>query len=120
MSRERIPLEGRMANTIVETNFMFNAPVEEFEAAAPAFVDAFTNLPGLIWKIWLLNGPEREAGAILYFDSEESLNAYVDGPLVTALEQHPAVVSLSIKRFAIMPELTAATRGPVNLAEATV
>lgn len=108
-----------MANSIVQTNFIFNATPEEFAAAAPAFLDAFLTLPGLVWKIWLLNGDEREAGAILHFESESALTAYLDGPLVTALEQHPAIVSLSVKQFAVMPELTAATRGPVSLAGAT-
>lgn len=108
-----------MAHSIVQTNFIFNATAAEFEAAAPAFLEAFVTLPGLVWKIWLLNGAEREAGAILHFESEESLNAYLDGPLVTALEQHPAIVSLSVKRFTVMPELTAATRGPVLLAGVT-
>ena len=74
----------------------------------------FLDVPGLKWKIWLLNPAAQEAGGIYLFDSQASLDAYVNGPLVARLRGLTAIRNVSIKQFEVMSEITALTRGPVE------
>jgi hypothetical protein len=77
---------------------------------------AFLDVPGLRWKIWLLNPTAQEAGGIYLFDSQASLDAYVNGPLVERLRALPSIRDISMKQFEVMPEVTALTRGPFGAA----
>src|SRR5215472_12986443 len=98
---------------ILQVNF--NVPVAEYQKMADSVAEAFLNVPGLKWKIWLLNPAAQEAGGIYLFDSQASLDAYLDGPLVAQLRGLTAVRNVSMKQFEVMPEVTALTHG---LAEA--
>jgi hypothetical protein len=60
------------------------------EAAEPA--RAIAAVPGLIWKVWLLDEAAAELGGVYLFASRAEANAYVDGPLLQHLRQDPRVV----------------------------
>jgi Putative mono-oxygenase ydhR len=98
---------------ILQINFKLNAPADAYAADCQNVVNAISNVAGLRWKIWILNEQTSEAGGIYCFDSEESLNGYVMGPIVARLKQHPAVTDVSVKRFDVLEDLTRVTRGPV-------
>ncbi len=102
---------------ILQINFNLNAPVAEYQKIADSVAEAFRNVPGLKWKIWLLNPATQEAGGVYLFDSQASLNAYLNGPLVAQLRTLTAIRNVSVKQFEVMPEVTALTRGPVEAAE---
>ena len=76
---------------------------------AQTIVDA----PGLVWKIWLLNEQDGEAGGIYLFQDEQSLAAYLSSPVIGQIKSLPQLRELSAKRFDTIPELTAVTRGPI-------
>ena len=99
---------------ILQINFNLNVPVAEYQKMAVSVAAAFLDVPGLKWKIWLLNPAAQEAGGIYLFDSQASLDAYVNGPLVARLRGLTAIRNVSIKQFEVMPEITALTRGPVE------
>jgi len=99
---------------ILQVNFNLNVPVAEYQKMADSVAEAFLDVPGLKWKIWLLNPAAQEAGGIYLFDSQASLDAYVNGPLVARLRGLTAIRNVSIKQFEVMPEITALTRGPVE------
>ncbi len=101
---------------ILQINFNLNVPAAEYQKMADSVAPAFLDVPGLTWKIWLLNPATQEAGGIYLFDSQASLDAYVNGPLVAKLREIPLVRNISIKQFEVMPEITALTRGPVATA----
>jgi hypothetical protein len=101
---------------ILQINFNLNVPVAEYQQLADSVAQNFLGVPGLQWKIWLLNPATQEAGGIYFFDSQASLDAYVNGPLVAKLRALPSVRNISIKQFEVMPEITALTRGPVEAA----
>ena len=103
-----------MASRILQVNFSLDMTIEDYQGLADSLSDTFANLPGLVWKIWLLNEAEREAGGLYLFDSDESMEAYLDGPIVAALKSHPAITNLNVKQFDVMPAVTAASRGPVT------
>jgi len=90
----------------------FNMPVTEYQNMANSVAHAFLDVPGLRWKIWLLNPAAQEAGGIYLFDSQAALDAYLNGPLVAQMKGLTSIRNISIKQFEVMPDLTALTRGP--------
>jgi len=101
---------------ILQINFNLNMPVADYRKMADSVAHAFLDVPGLRWKIWLLNPAAQEAGGIYLFDSQASLDAYLNGPLVAQLRGLTSIRIISIKQFEVMPEATALTRGPVEAA----
>ncbi len=106
-----------MSAKILQINFCLNVPRPEFEEIATSLVSDFAQLPGLRWKIWLMNEGESEAGGIYLFEDESSLKAYLEGPLAGAVMSHPALRNLSAKVFDSIEQLTAITRGPVEIGQ---
>jgi len=104
---------------ILQINFNLNMPVAEYQKMADSIAEAFLDVRGLKWKIWLLNPGAQEAGGIYLFDSQASLDAYLNGPLVAQLRGLTAIRNVSIKQFEVMTEATALTRGAVEAAGTT-
>ena len=102
-----------MKEKILQLNFKFNVPKVDYEQAVSPLADNFAAVPGLRWKIWLMNESENEAGGIYLFEDESSLQAYLEGPLAEGVKSHPALSDMSAKVFDSMDELTEITRGPI-------
>jgi len=54
-------LRGEAFHMILQINFNLNVPVAEYQKMADAVAHAFLDVPGLRWKIWLLNPAAQEA-----------------------------------------------------------
>jgi hypothetical protein len=102
-----------MAERILQLNFKFNVPRAEYEQAVSSLAGKFADVAGLRWKVWLMNEAESEAGGIYLFNDESSLENFLAGPLAAQVSSHPALSDMSVKRFDVMPDLTAITRGPI-------
>jgi hypothetical protein len=85
----------------------------EFERGFDAIAAQIAQVPGLRWKIWLMNQAESRGGGIYLFDDEESARAYLDGPIVALMKSHPIFADLSFRMFSVLEEPTAVTRGPI-------
>ena len=72
------------------------------------------DVPGLVWKVWLLNVQDGEAGGIYLFQDEQSLFAYLSGPIIAQIKKLPQLRDISAKRFGTMPELTVVTSHPIS------
>jgi hypothetical protein len=72
-------------------------------------------VPGLRWKMWLVNEAESSGGGCYLFNDEASLRAYLGSPVIAALKSHPAFSQLSVQTFAVLEGPTAVTRGPVGV-----
>jgi hypothetical protein len=107
-----------MARCVLQTNFTFTVSAEEFQAAAEPLADAFAAVPGLAWKVWLLNPQTRQAGGIYLFESEEALDAFLDGPLVEGMRNHPAIVDVTIDATPVWERVSAVTRAPIPVGAA--
>jgi len=100
---------------ILQINFNLNVPAAEYRKMADSVAPGFLDVPGLRWKIWLLNPAAQEAGGIYLFDSQASLDAYLNGPLVAELRGLPSIRNISMRQFDVIPEATALTRSPFAL-----
>jgi len=61
-----------------------------------------------------MNEAESEAGGIYLFESKDTAQAYMSGPIVAALKASPVISDISAKLFDVMEEHSAVTRAPLN------
>jgi len=104
-----------MSEIMLQLNFNFSVTKEEYEQAVSPLADKFANVPGLIWKIWILNEEKSEAGGIYMFENQASLDEFLAGSLAKTVTGHPALSDFSVKQFGIMKDITETTRGPIKL-----
>ncbi len=103
-----------MSATVLLVNFKLNVSPAEYEKTVTPMADAFAEVEGLRWKVWLLNQEEREAGGVYLFEDEPSCAAFLAGPLAAAVKSAPLLREFSVKRFEVMTEVTEVTRGPIS------
>lgn len=102
-----------MSKSILQINFRFNVTPTEYTAAVTELAKDFAKVDGLDWKVWIMNEERKEAGGIYLFKDQASMDAFLGGPLAAGVASHPALADFSIRQFAVMPDITAITRGPV-------
>jgi hypothetical protein len=98
---------------ILQINFRLNVSPAEYQKKCESVAQAIADVPGLVWKVWLLNEPDGEAGGIYLFQDEQSLDAYLSGPIIRQIKSLPQLREISAKRFETIPKLTVVTRGPI-------
>lgn len=103
-----------MSEKILQLNFKFNVSKKEYVDAVSPLANDFSAVPGLQWKVWLMNETNREAGGIYLFDDETTLESFIAGPLAAKVKNHPALSNMSVKQFDILERETTTTRGPIG------
>jgi Putative mono-oxygenase ydhR len=95
---------------ILQINYKLNGPRAEYEKENQPYAQPIADLPGLCWKVWIINEAQSEAGSIYLFDNDATMQAFLDGPIIAEMKGDP---TLSIKAFDVIADLTAISRGPV-------
>ena len=108
-----------MSQKILVTNFTYSVPREEFESMAAQLAPAFAEVPGCLWKIWLVDAEKNEAGAVYLFKDEEALQNFKASPLVAAVLSHPALSNFELRERDILKEVSELTHAPL-MSEAVV
>ena len=103
-----------MTQKILQVNLNFSIPRADLEAAWLPVAQPIADVPGLRWKIWLMNEKEHSAGGIYLFESEAALQAYMAGPIVAAMMVSPVLSNIEAKVFDMLQSHTTITRGPVK------
>lgn len=103
-----------MANQILQVNFKFNVPRAQFEDNASSIAQAFAEVPGCVWKVWLMNEDKSEAGGIYLFADESALENYKTGPLFASVLSHPALSDYNVKQFEVLEDVSRVTRAPLT------
>jgi len=99
---------------ILQVNLKFTIPRADLETAWLDAAQPIADTPGLLWKVWLMNERENEAGGIYLFENEAAAQSYIGGPIVASLKASPAVSNISAKLFDVMAYHSAVTRAPLN------
>jgi hypothetical protein len=107
-----------MAQQILQVNFKFNVPRELYESTVAPMAQEFANVPGCLWKVWLMNDEEKQAGGIYLFADETSVATFKGSPLVAAVLSHPALSDFSVKQFEVLEQVSRVTRAPLGAAAA--
>ena len=103
-----------MSERIMQLNFKFSVSGEAYTDAVSPLADDFAAVPGLRWKIWMINEEESEAGGIYMFENEAALQDFLASSLAATVTSHPALSDFSVKRFDVMEAVSAITRGPIK------
>jgi Putative mono-oxygenase ydhR len=98
---------------ILQINFKLSVAAAEYRKICESVVQTIAHVPGLVWKVWLLNERAGEAGGIYFFQDERSLSEYLSGPILAQIRGLPELREISAKPFDTIPELTVVTRGPI-------
>lgn len=102
-----------MSQQVLWINYKFSGSAAALhESLAPA-VQPIADLPGMHWKIWLINQAGHEAACVHLFEDEASIQAFLAGPILAAAAQDPALSDIAVKTYDIVEDFTRATRGPV-------
>jgi hypothetical protein len=102
-----------MTQTIVQINFTYGMTDAEYAAVACHGAVAIADVPGLIWKLFLSNPEQQTAGGIYLFADRAAATAYVNGPIIGRLRQHPQITEMDVKLFDVLLAPTQITRGPL-------
>jgi hypothetical protein len=105
-----------MSEMILQINFRYNVAKDDYVGAVSALADDFAAIKGLCWKVWLLNEDRGEAGGIMLFEDQASLDAFLKSPLAAKVTGHPALADFSVRQFGVMKKETNITRGPLDVA----
>lgn len=103
-----------MSQKILQVNMKFKIPRGDLEQAYNQAAQPIADVPGLLWKVWLMNEADRETGGIYLFESQAAVNAYLAGPIVASLKANPAFTDLSAKVFDVMEGQSQITRAPLK------
>ena len=107
-----------MAEQILQVNFKFNVPRAQYENTVAPMAQDFAEVPGCLWKVWLMNEQESEAGGIYLFGDEASVENFKGSPLVASVLSHPALSDFSIKQFEVLESISRVTHAPLGAAVA--
>jgi hypothetical protein len=102
-----------MGNTVVQINFKFDMSPSEFVETVRPLAEPIAAVTGLQWKLWLMDEANRRAGGVYLFDSSDAVQAYLNGPIVAGLGEHPKITDIAVKVHSVDDELSAITRGPL-------
>lgn len=104
-----------MAEKILQVVGRLVVPIDEFERQNTLeTAQFFAGLPGMRWKIWIIDRERGEAGGIYLFADEAAFNDYVNGPIMADLRQYPLWTDVRVTSFDYLPEHSAVTRAPVG------
>ena len=105
-----------MSKTILQINYQFTSSLTDFTAMVTPLAEPISGVPGLVWKIWLMNEAAKEAGGIYLFESRDAAQAFVNSQGVKDFASHPMISAVSAKMFDPDESLSKVTRGPITMA----
>lgn len=104
-----------MSLKLVQVNYTFAGSRAAFEEAFSPIAPEIARVPGLRWKIWMMDEVTGAGGGWYLFDDAPAARAYIEGPVIGALRSHPAFTDLSVRVFDALANPTHTTRGPVQM-----
>jgi hypothetical protein len=104
-----------MSKTILQINYQFTSSLADFSSLVTPMAHPISAVPGLVWKIWLMNETGKEAGGIYLFESQEAAQAFVGSDAVKSFASHPTITGVNAKLFEPDETLSEITRAPLDL-----
>jgi len=99
---------------ILYVSFRFAGDPREFEEDAMKLARPLSQVPGLLWKIWMSEGSTDSFGCVYLFEDEDALNRFVDGPICTHIDKQPEFQDIQMRSFDIMEAPSLINRAPIG------
>jgi len=93
--------------------FTFEGSCAELQRDAARFADPIAQVPGLLWKVWMVNPDRRSAGGVYLFADQAALTRFADGPIAARINNRADFKEMSMKVFDIMERPSRTTRAPL-------
>lgn len=102
-----------MSQKILISKFNYILSHGEFRDLLTSVAQAFAEVPGCQWKIWLIDEEKKEGGAIYLFNEQDALDKFKESPLVQSVMSHPALSNFYFRETDIAQEPSIITRAPI-------
>jgi len=109
--------EAEGIGTMLQVNFTYNVPTEEYIAEVSPLAEQFAAAQGLRWKIWALDEENSQFSGVLFFDTPEDVQSFVESELAETLMSHPALSDFSVMPYSILGAESLTTHAPVGMME---
>jgi len=102
-----------MSQRILITKYNYSISEKELKEIFSSVAQPFAEVPGCIWKIWLIDEDKKEAGAIYLFKNQQALDTFKASQLVASVLSHPALSNFNFRETDIVKEPSDITRAPL-------
>jgi hypothetical protein len=94
----------------LQIQFNLRTPAE-YPGLADHVAGAVAAVPGLVWKLWILDEEHGRCGGVYLFADRAAATAYLEGPIVSRLRGNPAVSNVEVRLFDVLEGPSVITRG---------
>jgi hypothetical protein len=95
----------------VQIQFDLRCTPDQYRELAEHVAGAIAAVPGLLWKIWILDQEHSRGGGVYLFADRAAATAYLEGPIVSRLRGNPAVAGIDVRLFEVIEGPSVITRG---------
>ncbi len=95
----------------LQIQFDLRCTSAEYRGLAEHVASAIAAVPGLLWKIWILDEERARGGGVYLFADRAAATAYLEGPIISRLRGNPAVSGIEVKLFDVLDGPSVVTRG---------
>lgn len=106
-----------MSKTILQVNYGFTSSRKDHTELVTPLAEPLASVPGLVWKVWLMNEANNEAGGIYLFESRDAADTFMNSEAINSFVSHPTIINVSAKMFKPDETLSQVTRGPIKVGE---
>ena len=110
-------MEQKSTKMVLTVKYNYSMPTEEFKKITSSIAAQFSEIPGLCWKIWLINEDRKEAGGVYLFESATELYQFLNSKLFGALGHNPAIINVETNTFGVAEAQSVITGGPLRKTE---
>ena len=95
----------------LQIQFDLRCTPAQFRDHADHAAGAFAAVPGLLWKVWLLDEERGRGGGVYLFADRAAATAYLEGPIVASIRANPALAGVEVRLFDVLEGPSVITRG---------
>ena len=95
----------------LQIQFDLRCTPAEYRGLADHVAGAIAAVPGLLWKVWVLDEERARGGGVYLFTDRVAATAYLEGPIVSRLRGNPAVAGVEVRLFDVLDGPSVITRG---------
>jgi len=106
-----------MSKTILQVNYGFTSSLSDHKELVTPLAEPISAVPGLVWKVWLMNEVDKEAGGIYLFESRDSAEGFMSSQAIADFAAQPSITNINAKMFNPDESLSQITRGPLKIGE---
>lgn len=100
-----------MNHCCLHVEVALNATPAEWLALCESAVETMNRLPGLVWKLWVLDRDAGSAGGVYLSEDLASAQAYAEGPVLEHLRRSGAARAVEVRLLPLVDALSRRTRG---------